>query len=770
SATNPAHLYTSPGTYTVSLTVSGPGGSDVRTRTNYITVSHPAPTADFVGTPLSGVAPLTVQFTDQSTGTITSRLWTFGDGGSSPSTHPSHQYTTPGTYTVVLLVSGPGGADTRTRTSYITVLDAPPVANFSGSPLTGTEPLTVSFTDQSTGNVTSRLWDFGDGQTSAATNPNHPYPLADTYTVSLTVTGPGGSDSRVRWGYVTVSAVAPIAAFSAVSPVGAAPLPVTFLNQSSRTIDTYAWDLGDGTTSTEEEPVHEYATPGTYTVALTVNGPGGSDTRTRLNYVRIVDPAGPFHAHFQKQTPAANPPRYTLPAVEADNDGFGVGDPSTGPLPCASSDRTNPDVVRIVLTDEEDETPLRSTAPGREIAVGFDYTVELVILSTTTTYGCDYELYSWPEDTGEPQRIEPISNRFQLVIPGTASTTSKRRSLEIRFFTDPDMTVEALRSVIVKIESVAVNGSPPAPPPLLVGANDRVTWLLEDNANAPPGSPGDDCSAALPIAGVGKFPFDTTGRSPSNEATCGSGDDIWFRWTAPATGDFFFDSFDAQFNSVVELYAGLCGSLSSLDCDNGSLASTPTAGSGVSRSVTFGDVYNIRVGVAQAGSGGPGNLTIQELRPGLGPYVQLGHTTPATRRAEGQVSTKVARDFTTGYFGIRFKDVDRNTNGYVDGVLLELPEGITIEATVDAHPNAAFTFYSAPPPSSPVTWTGPTTFTIEIPSGSPGIALWSEFGDSTAGGFKHDVAFELTGAELTQAGTLLPKVGWNRFGKWMVIN
>jgi PKD repeat protein len=67
---NPSHIYTNPGSYTVALTVTGPGGSDTETQQNLILVQYPAPVANFVAVPTSGTAPLAVQFTDQSTGTI----------------------------------------------------------------------------------------------------------------------------------------------------------------------------------------------------------------------------------------------------------------------------------------------------------------------------------------------------------------------------------------------------------------------------------------------------------------------------------------------------------------------------------------------------------------------------------------------------------------------------------------------------------------------------------------------------------------------------
>ncbi len=82
---------------------------------------------------------------------------------------------------------------------------APPVADFAGSPTSGTRPLEVTFTDLSTGVIDSWSWDFGDGNTSTAQNPTHTYVAAGTYTVSLTVTNPDGSDTETKVDYITVS-------------------------------------------------------------------------------------------------------------------------------------------------------------------------------------------------------------------------------------------------------------------------------------------------------------------------------------------------------------------------------------------------------------------------------------------------------------------------------------------------------------------------------------------------------------------------------------
>ncbi len=164
-----------------------------------------APVSAFTGTPTSGCAPLNVNFTDQSTGTITGWSWTFGDGGTSTAQSPSHSYAAAGSYTVSLTVTGPGGSDGETKTNYVTV-SAVPVANFSGAPASGTAPLTVNFTDLSSGVPNSWSWNFGDGGTSTAQNPQRIYTTAGSYTVSLTVSNTCGADGETKTAYITVSA------------------------------------------------------------------------------------------------------------------------------------------------------------------------------------------------------------------------------------------------------------------------------------------------------------------------------------------------------------------------------------------------------------------------------------------------------------------------------------------------------------------------------------------------------------------------------------
>ena len=284
---NPSHTYTAAGTYTVTLTATNEYGSDTETKTGYITVGDD-PTAAFTGTPTSGEVPLTVVFTDGSSG-ATSWSWTFGDGGTSSAQNPSHTYTAAGTYTVALTATNACGSDTYTRTGYITVTCTAPTASFTGTPTSGDAPLTVVFTDGSTG-ATSWSWDFGDGGTSAVQNPSHTYSAAGTYTVVLTVTNSCGSDTYTATDYITVTCTPPTAAFTGAPTSGDYPLTVAFTDGSSGA-SSWSWNFGDGGTSTAQNPSHTYTAEGVYTVALTVTNACGSDTRTETNYITVTEPS-----------------------------------------------------------------------------------------------------------------------------------------------------------------------------------------------------------------------------------------------------------------------------------------------------------------------------------------------------------------------------------------------------------------------------------------------------------------------------------------------
>jgi PKD repeat protein len=203
SERSPSHSYTLPGNYSVSLRASGPGGQDTHVETGYVTVTGSL-TAAFTAAPTVGQAPLLVTFTNQSTGG-TNYTWDFGDGATSTSASPTHTYANGGQYTVSLTArNGSGGEDTATRVNYIQV-DGAINAQFTASPTQGEAPLTVQFTDTSTGGtVQSWLWDFGDGETSDDRNPVHVYDAEGAYAVSLQVFGFSASDIEVKPGHIRV--------------------------------------------------------------------------------------------------------------------------------------------------------------------------------------------------------------------------------------------------------------------------------------------------------------------------------------------------------------------------------------------------------------------------------------------------------------------------------------------------------------------------------------------------------------------------------------
>ncbi len=166
----------------------------------------------------------------------------------------------------------------------------PPTANFSGTPTSGGVPLTVNFTDLSTG-ATSWSWNFGDTGTSTLKNPSHTYNSVGTYTVSLTATNSYGSDTETKTNYITVSAVqVPVANFSASATTIQAGGSVTFTDLSTNTPTSWSWTFTGGTpsTSTSKNPTVTYSTAGTYTVSLTATNSAGSDTETKTNYITVT--------------------------------------------------------------------------------------------------------------------------------------------------------------------------------------------------------------------------------------------------------------------------------------------------------------------------------------------------------------------------------------------------------------------------------------------------------------------------------------------------
>ncbi|MCB9231090.1 MAG: PKD domain-containing protein [Bacteroidia bacterium] len=259
TAANPSVTYATAGTYQVCLTSTNACGSDQKCQ--QITVPNcTSPVAGFSHT----ATYLGVSFASTSTNAVT-HAWTFGDGQSSYSPNPTITYAAPGTYNVCLLITNLCGIDQVCQ--QITVNSCPaPVAGFSQT----ANYLAVSFTNTST-NGTTYAWDFGNGQTSTAPNPSITYAAAGTYNVCLTTTSNCGTNQVCQ--QITVnSCPAPVAGFSQTANY----LAVSFTNTSTNGT-TYAWNFGNGQTSTAANPSITYAASGTYNVCLTTTSNCGSN-------------------------------------------------------------------------------------------------------------------------------------------------------------------------------------------------------------------------------------------------------------------------------------------------------------------------------------------------------------------------------------------------------------------------------------------------------------------------------------------------------------
>ena len=276
---NPVHSYVAGGTYTVTMTVANACGSTMATKT--VTLSAP-PDAWFTANPTSGCAPLTVQYINTSSNATTYN-WQFPGGTPSASTvqNPVVVYNTAGSYSVILTASNAAGSNTFTLNNYINVSTVPSTS--FGTNLNGN---TVFFTNTTTGGTTF-LWNFGDGNTGMGTSPSHTYANGGSYLVSLTATNLCGSSSIT---HPVVINQAPVPNFTTNVTSGCAPLTVQFTNTSSNAT-TYNWQFpgGNPSSSTNQNPVVTYNTPGSYGATLTAsNASGNNNTLTLNNFITVA--------------------------------------------------------------------------------------------------------------------------------------------------------------------------------------------------------------------------------------------------------------------------------------------------------------------------------------------------------------------------------------------------------------------------------------------------------------------------------------------------
>lgn len=289
SVTSPVHSYVSTGSYTVKLIITDVYGCiDSVIKTNYIRVDQPV--AGFiVNDSISSCTPFEVQFTDTSA-YYTSLLWNFGDGTISPLQNPVHYYSIPGMYRVRLLITSHGGCQ---DSAFVTIT----VNDTTGSaityiPLNGCNPLTVDLATFTNGTIDSYFWDFGDGTTVTTTSPtiSHIYNSFGDFIPKVIMLDPSGCLVPLT-GIDTIHILGSIPDFghSASLLCDSGFVSFTDSTTSSDPIASWQWDFGDGGTSTLQNPVHNYTTPGIFDVTLTTRTQSGcQNSITAPAIVKVV--------------------------------------------------------------------------------------------------------------------------------------------------------------------------------------------------------------------------------------------------------------------------------------------------------------------------------------------------------------------------------------------------------------------------------------------------------------------------------------------------
>lgn len=462
---SPIYSYSVAGTYSVTLTAVNNGCDSAWTSPIAIVVSPPTA---YLGYTYNCDTPKKVAFRDSSIG-ATSRLWLFGDGGTSTQANPSHTYANFGTYTVKLIAYNNPSGCTDTVTQVINILNnnvqilandtaickgdsvkftasfaggaialdyewtvagvyypdsaqslthtfplsgkydviawikdangcwdslkksnwilvPQPVANFTAIPLSGCAPLVVTFTDQSTdlspAFITTRAWTFGNGNSATVSTPTATatYPNAGVYTVNLKVTdNVGCTDTITKAGFI--EARKPTAAFFVADPQACLNQPLTFSSTSSGVGLSYFWNFGDGSTSTQAQPIHAYSALGTYTVKLVVtNAEGCKDSSVMVDYINITQPIASFSI---SDTLSICPPlqaSFTNNSTGATTYSWSFGDGNSSTFPNPNNVFTAPAIYPIQLI-ATDAAGCSDTATGTVNILGYNGSLTYTPLS-----------------------------------------------------------------------------------------------------------------------------------------------------------------------------------------------------------------------------------------------------------------------------------------------------------------------------------------------------------------------------------------------------
>lgn len=214
----------------------------------------------------------------------TSYLWYFGDGQTSTAANPTHRFAQEGLYTVTLTVANACYTATFVQNiSFYTL----PEADFTAKSVTGCEPLTVTFENNSSTNVSQFTWLLpgANPNFTLEKNPTVAYYTPGQYAVTLLATNPRGTDTLIKDSFIIVQPQPPVSFVVSVND-----LNVLIINQTVNAT-SFFWEFGDGTTSTDFAPSHLYQEPGNYTITLTIVNHCGIQTTTRPVSVGMVPQA-----------------------------------------------------------------------------------------------------------------------------------------------------------------------------------------------------------------------------------------------------------------------------------------------------------------------------------------------------------------------------------------------------------------------------------------------------------------------------------------------
>jgi gliding motility-associated-like protein len=346
---NPVKTFATPGVYTVSM-VAGFGGCSDSVLKNITVLAKP--TADFNAPNRQACkAPFTVNFNNTSSAAV-SYNWNFGDGNTSTTANPSHTYNAAGEYDVTLTVTNAlGCTDSIKKIKYVVI--TPPQLSFVNLPDSGCTPLTIApvVSIATPDIVTSYSWNFGDGFTSTAANPVHTYTTAGTFAIQLIITTSTGCTDSVS--SFVKAGNRPDVNFSATPLNACAREPIIFndLTTANPPATSWYWQFGDGTTSTNQNPVHFYNDTGWFSITLIVGNNGCYDTLLIPNYIYINPPI----ARFSPTVNCADP--YTFSFADQSIAPltwawlFGDGNSSTQPSPVHTYTAPGNYVVELTVTN-----------------------------------------------------------------------------------------------------------------------------------------------------------------------------------------------------------------------------------------------------------------------------------------------------------------------------------------------------------------------------------------------------------------------------------